>query len=106
MTYSVSGSYFESCNCDPICPCRMSDGIPGGRSTYGECLGALSWLLEEGRGGGGGGNGLLPRAPRLRAVGARRGGGAAVAVDDRAPRRCTRGRRPAHRSRRRLPRQA
>ena len=49
VTYSVSGSYFESCNCDPICPCRMSDGVPGGRSTYGECLGALSWLVEEGR---------------------------------------------------------
>jgi len=48
MTYSVSGSYFESCNCDPICPCRMSDGIPGGRSTYGECLGALAWLVEDG----------------------------------------------------------
>jgi hypothetical protein len=26
----------------------MSDGIPGGRSTYGECLGALSWLVEDG----------------------------------------------------------
>ena len=49
MTYSVSGSYFESCNCDPICPCRMSDGIPGGRSTYGICEGALAWLVEEGR---------------------------------------------------------
>jgi hypothetical protein len=49
MTYSVSGSYFESCNCDPICPCRMTDGIPGGRSTHGECLGALSWLVEDGR---------------------------------------------------------
>jgi len=49
MTYAVSGSYFESCNCDPICPCRMADGIPGGRSTYGECLGALSWLVEDGR---------------------------------------------------------
>ncbi len=48
MTYSVSGSYFESCNCDPICPCRMTDGIPGGRSTYGICFGALSWLVEEG----------------------------------------------------------
>jgi hypothetical protein len=48
MTYSVTGSYFESCNCDPICPCRMSDGMPGGRSTYGECLGALSWLVEDG----------------------------------------------------------
>jgi hypothetical protein len=49
MTYSVSGSYFESCNCDPICPCRMSDGIPGGRSTHGICEGALAWLVEEGR---------------------------------------------------------
>jgi hypothetical protein len=48
MTYSVSGSYFESCNCDPICPCRMADGIPGGRSTYGECLGALAWRIEQG----------------------------------------------------------
>lgn len=49
MTYSVSGSYFESCNCDPICPCRMTDGVVGGRSTYGVCFGALSWLVEEGR---------------------------------------------------------
>jgi len=49
VTYSVRGSYFESCNCDAICPCRMTDGIPGGRSTYGVCFGALSWLVEEGR---------------------------------------------------------
>jgi hypothetical protein len=47
--YSVSGSYFESCNCDPICPCRMTNGIPGGRSTYGICYGALAWLVEEGQ---------------------------------------------------------
>jgi hypothetical protein len=48
-TYKVAGSYFESCNCDAICPCRMTDGIPGGRSTYGVCYGALSWLVEDGR---------------------------------------------------------
>jgi hypothetical protein len=48
MSYSVRGSYFESCNCDPICPCRMTDGIPGGRSTYGICEGALAWLVEDG----------------------------------------------------------
>jgi hypothetical protein len=48
VSYSISGSYFESCNCDPICPCRMTDGIPGGRSTYGICYGALAWLVEEG----------------------------------------------------------
>jgi hypothetical protein len=46
--YSVSGAYFESCNCDPICPCRMTDGIPGGRSTYGVCFGALAWEIEDG----------------------------------------------------------
>jgi len=48
MTYSVGGSYFESCNCDPICPCRMVDGVEGGRSTYGICFGALAWLVEDG----------------------------------------------------------
>jgi hypothetical protein len=48
MSYSVKGSYFESCNCDPICPCRMRDGIPGGRSTYGICEGALAWQIEDG----------------------------------------------------------
>jgi hypothetical protein len=26
----------------------MADGIPGGRSTYGECLGALAWRIEQG----------------------------------------------------------
>jgi hypothetical protein len=48
MTYSVGGSYFETCNCDPICPCRMVDGVKGGRSTYGICFGALAWLVEDG----------------------------------------------------------
>jgi hypothetical protein len=48
MSWRIRGSYFESCNCDPICPCRRIDGVPGGRSTHGECLGLLSWLIEEG----------------------------------------------------------
>src|SRR4051794_39635866 len=48
MSWRISGSYFESCNCDPICPCRRIDGVSGGRSTHGECLGLLSWLIEEG----------------------------------------------------------
>lgn len=48
MTYAVSGPYFETCNCDPICPCRMVDGAPGGRSTHGICFGALAWFVEEG----------------------------------------------------------
>jgi hypothetical protein len=48
VTWLVRGRYFESCNCAPICPCRRIDGVPGGRSTYGECLGVLSWLIEDG----------------------------------------------------------
>jgi hypothetical protein len=52
MSWRISGSYFESCNCEPICPCRKIDGAPGGRSTHGECLGLLSWLIEEGNADG------------------------------------------------------
>jgi hypothetical protein len=48
VSWRIRGSYFESCNCDPICPCRRIDGVPGGRSTHDECLGVLSWLIEEG----------------------------------------------------------
>jgi len=48
MSWQISGSYFESCNCDPICPCRRIDGESGGRSTHGICTGVLSWLIEEG----------------------------------------------------------
>jgi hypothetical protein len=48
MSWRIRGTYFESCNCDAICPCRRIDGVPGGRSTYGECMGVLSWLIEDG----------------------------------------------------------
>jgi len=48
MTWRIRGSYFESCNCDPICPCRRIDGVSGGRSTHGVCMGVLSWLIEAG----------------------------------------------------------
>jgi hypothetical protein len=52
MSWRIRGSYFESCNCDPICPCRRIDGVPGGRSTHGECLGLLSWVIHEGQADG------------------------------------------------------
>jgi hypothetical protein len=58
MSWRISGSYFESCNCDAICPCRKIDGAPGGRSTHGECLGVLSWLIEGGAADGVGLDGL------------------------------------------------
>jgi hypothetical protein len=51
MTWRIAGRYFESCNCEAICPCRRIDGVPGGRSTYGECLGVLTWLIEDGLAG-------------------------------------------------------
>jgi hypothetical protein len=47
-SWSVSGSYFESCNCDPICPCRSVGGRPGGSSTHGVCFGTLSWQIGQG----------------------------------------------------------
>ncbi len=46
--WQISGTYLESCNCEAICPCRTIGGRAGGRSTYGICLGALSWAIEEG----------------------------------------------------------
>lgn len=46
--YHISGSYYEACNCDAICPCRRIDGVPGGRSTYGQCDFLLNWFIEAG----------------------------------------------------------
>jgi hypothetical protein len=51
LQYRIAGAYFESCNCDAICPCRTVGGVPGGRSTHGVCFGALSWHIEEGSAG-------------------------------------------------------
>lgn len=48
MSWHLSGSYFESCNCDAICPCRRVNGVAGGRSTHGVCTGVLSWLIADG----------------------------------------------------------
>jgi len=52
VSWRIRGSYFESCNCDAICPCRRIDGVPGGRSTHGVCEGVLSWLIEQGNADG------------------------------------------------------
>src|SRR5262249_8623977 len=48
VSWRIAGDYFESRNCDSICPCRMIDDPPSGRSTHGECIGVLSWLVREG----------------------------------------------------------
>jgi hypothetical protein len=52
VSWRIRGTYFESCNCDAICPCRRIDGVPGGRSTHGVCLGVLSWLIDAGAANG------------------------------------------------------
>jgi hypothetical protein len=52
VSYLIEGTYLESCNCDAICPCRKIDGVPGGRSTHGVCLGVLSWFVEAGEADG------------------------------------------------------
>ena len=50
--WRVSGSYFEACNCDAICPCRRLGGqkLTTG-SSYGVCQFALSWHIITGRSG-------------------------------------------------------
>jgi hypothetical protein len=50
-SWSLSGTYLEACNCEAICPCRRVGGRQGGRSTYGICLGALSWQIVDGHAG-------------------------------------------------------
>ena len=52
LPWHLSGSYLEACNCEAICPCRRIGGRQGGRSTYGVCLGSLSWQIAEGDAGG------------------------------------------------------
>jgi hypothetical protein len=53
VSWHIEGHYFESCNCEAICPCRMVGTVPGGgRSTYGICFGVLSWLVRKGYAGG------------------------------------------------------
>jgi hypothetical protein len=51
MPWRISGTYLEACNCEAICPCRTIGGRKGGRSTYGICMGTLSWAIVAGSAG-------------------------------------------------------
>jgi len=51
IPWKVSGSYYEVCNCEAICPCRRQGDLKGGKATYDTCDFALSWLVEDGRAG-------------------------------------------------------
>ena len=47
--WRVSGTYFEACNCEAICPCRRQGGMKlTTGSTYGVCEFALSWRILNG----------------------------------------------------------
>jgi hypothetical protein len=48
LSWRIRGTFFESCDCDAISPCRRIHGTAGGRSTHGVCMGVLSWLIEDG----------------------------------------------------------
>jgi hypothetical protein len=50
--WRVAGTYYESCNCDAVCPCRRLNGQPGGRSSFRLCQFLLSWHVVEGFAGG------------------------------------------------------
>jgi hypothetical protein len=51
-SWEVSGTYYEVCNCEAVCPCRRHGAKKGGRSTYGICDFALSWHITAGQAGG------------------------------------------------------
>lgn len=42
--WQVSGSYFESCNCEAACPCIFLSP-----PTTGDCTVLIAWHIEEGR---------------------------------------------------------
>lgn len=43
MTWKLSGSYFESCNCEAACPCVFL-----GPPTTGECTAIVAWHIDAG----------------------------------------------------------
>lgn len=43
MTWKLSGTYFESCNCEAACPCIFL-----GPPTTGECTAIVAWHIDKG----------------------------------------------------------
>lgn len=49
-SWSISGDYFENCNCDVVCPCEVSSlGLMRARPTQGVCNVFLAFHLDQGR---------------------------------------------------------
>ena len=49
-SWQVSGQYFETCNCDFLCPCLPTTFA--GKPTHGECKVAMAFSIDKGRYGG------------------------------------------------------
>jgi len=47
-TWQIAGSYYETCNCFAVCPCRRLNGKPGGNATFRLCQFLLSWKVMRG----------------------------------------------------------
>jgi hypothetical protein len=50
--WRIAGTYYESCNCEAVCPCRRLNGKPGSRSSFRLCQFLLSWRVIEGHADG------------------------------------------------------
>ncbi len=46
MSWNLSGTYFENCNCDVICPCTWS-GLQQ-KATNDRCVAFLAFHVEDG----------------------------------------------------------
>ena len=46
-TWQISGDYFETCNCDYLCPCLTSNMAAA--PTQGDCKVALAFRIDSGR---------------------------------------------------------
>ncbi len=48
--WHLSGTYYEVCNCEAVCPCRVHRDLR--QASYDTCDFALSWHISNGRSGG------------------------------------------------------
>ena len=46
MSWQLKGTYFESCNCNVVCPCNFL-----GAPTEGECTALVAWHVDQGADG-------------------------------------------------------
>ncbi|MGH2376821.1 MAG: DUF1326 domain-containing protein [bacterium] len=42
--WHIHGEIIDTCNCEVICPCTVD-----APATYGKCLGAVTWSIDDGR---------------------------------------------------------